>query len=68
MTKTVSTRIDDKTHQEIIDRCNIEGCTVAHFLNCAIELAITGSTPFDFGERDEGVEYPQSKSTSIGIS
>ncbi len=53
MTKTVSTRIDDKMHQEIIDRCNIEGCTVAHFLNCAIELAITGSTEFDFGERDD---------------
>ncbi len=58
MTKIMSTRIDDKTHQKIIGRCNIEGCTVAHFLNCAIELAITGSTPFDFGERDESIEYP----------
>lgn len=51
--KTFSTRINDKAHEEIIDRCNIEGCTVAHFLNCAIELAITGSTLFDFGERDD---------------
>lgn len=53
MTKTVSARIDDKVHDEIRDRCNIAGCTVNDFLNGAIELALTGSTEFDFGDKGE---------------
>ena len=53
MTKTVSTRIDDKVHEEILTRCNREGCTVAYFLEAAIQLALTGSTEFNFGEAED---------------
>ena len=52
-TKTVSARIPEDVHADILDRCNREGCTVNRFLNCAIELAITGYSEFDFGDEDE---------------
>jgi hypothetical protein len=59
MTKTVSARINDKVHDEMRDRCNIVGCTVNDFLNGAIELALTGGTEFDFGDRDKEEETPE---------
>ena len=55
-TKTISARIPEDVHADILDRCNREGCTVNHFLNCAIELAITGYSDFEFGDEDQDEE------------
>ena len=55
-TKTISARIPEDVHADILDRCNKEGCTVNHFLNCAIELAITGYSEFDFGYQEDEEE------------
>lgn len=55
-TKTISARIPEEVHTDILDRCNREGCTVNHFLNCAIELAITGYSEFDFADEDQDEE------------
>jgi len=57
----VSARISDKVHEEIIDRCNKEGCTVNNFLNCAIELVLVGHTEFNFGETEEETTISESE-------
>ncbi len=53
MTKTVSARVSEKVHEKIVNRCNIQGCTVNEFLNAAIEFAIVGHVDFDFGEFED---------------
>ena len=58
-TRTISARIPEDVHAEILDRCNREGCTVNHFLNRAIEFILTGYTEFDFGDpADKGEKEP----------
>ena len=53
MTKTISARIPDDVHAELLERCNREGCTVNYFLNKAIEFIFDGCVDFAFGGKDE---------------
>ena len=55
-TKTVTARIPEDFHSEIIDRCNREGCTVSFFLNKAIEFVINHEVDFNFGEDEDDTE------------
>lgn len=50
MTKTVSARIPNKIHDELIERCNKSGCTINEWINEAIQFTFTGTSDFDFGE------------------
>lgn len=52
-TKTISARIPEKVHANILERCNSEGCTVNYFLNKGIEFILEGQTEFDFGDKEE---------------
>jgi hypothetical protein len=51
--KTVSTRIENDLHQELVDRCNKVGCRVSDFVKASIELALHDYVKFDFGGEDE---------------
>lgn len=55
-TKTVTARIPEDVHVEIIDRCNREGCTVNFFLNKAIEFIINHEVDFNFGDIEDDEE------------
>ena len=67
-TKTISARIPEDVHADILDRCNREGCTVNHFLNCAIELAIKGHSEFDFGDAEEDNDNKIGKTSKTACS
>ncbi|AIF83437.1 hypothetical protein NTE_01369 [Candidatus Nitrososphaera evergladensis SR1] len=54
VTKTITARIPDEVHSEVLNRCNRAGVNINYFLNRALELVITGSSQFEFG--DEEVE------------
>ena len=52
MTKTVSARISNKNHQELLQRCNTVGCTVNECVNEAIQYLLTNYSEFDFGDEN----------------
>ena len=53
MTKTVSARIGNKDHQELLQRCNVVGCTVNEWINEAIQYLLTNYSEFNFGDEQE---------------
>ena len=61
MTKTVSARISNKIHSELIERCNKSGCTINEWINEAIQFTFSGSSNFDFGD-EEVIEESEIKS------
>lgn len=56
MTKTVSARIPNIKHEELVERCNKVGCTINEWLNAAIDYMFTSSSDFDFGDEEEEEE------------
>jgi predicted DNA-binding protein len=50
MTKTVSVRVPNSLHDELRERCNLLGDPISDFVEAAIELILTGSTDYDFGD------------------
>ena len=52
MSKTVSARIPNKSHEEILERCNRVGCSINEWLNSGIDYLLTGSSDFDFGDSE----------------
>lgn len=51
--KTVSARLENDMHQELIDRCNKVGCRVSDFVKASVEFTLHGSVQFDFGDEEE---------------
>ena len=49
MSKTVSARISNSKHRELLERCNLVGCTINEWINEAIQYVLTASSEFDFG-------------------
>ena len=66
MTKTVSARIPNKTHSELIERCNKAGCTINEWINEAIQYLLTSSSEFDFGD-DEELDEKESVKTKMQV-
>jgi len=53
LSKTVSARIPNKNHEEMLERCNRAGCTINEWLNACVDYSLTGFSDFDFGEVSE---------------
>lgn len=53
MPKTVSARIENHTHDDLIDRCNKVGCRVSDFVKASIEFSLYGEVEFDFGMEED---------------
>jgi len=64
MTKTVSARIPNKTHQELCEMCNKSGCTINEWLCAAIDYIMIGSSEFDFGDEEHNEFDGEQKETS----
>ncbi len=53
MTKTVSSRISNKNHQELLEQCYKTGYTINERINEAIQYLFTEESEFNFGYEDE---------------
>jgi len=70
MTRTVSARIPTKLHEELRERCNLIGESINDFVKASIEIALHGTTDFDFGEEldDKESNSNEDKIPTITIS
>lgn len=48
MSKTVSSRLPNKRHDELRERCNELGCTMNEFIENCIYFMLDGSSEFEF--------------------
>jgi len=55
MTKTISSRIDNRTHNELIERCNKLGCNINEFIGESVKFLLTNESDFEF-DVDEEIE------------
>jgi len=62
LSRTVSSRIPNKNHELLRERCNQLGCTINEYIEHAIEFALDGSTEFDF-ELEEAEIQSEDKPT-----
>ena len=53
MSKTVSARIDNRTHNELRERCNKLGCNINEFVGESVKLLLYNESDFDFEPEDE---------------
>ena len=53
MSKTVSSRLPNKRHDELRERCNNLGCTMNEFIENCIYFMLDGSSEFEFNLDDE---------------
>lgn len=54
MTKTISSRIDNRVHNELVERCNRIGCNINEFVAESVKFMLTNESDFEFGMDDEG--------------
>jgi len=65
MSKTVSARISNKTHEELRERCNRLGCTINEFIEHAIEFAMGDTTEFEFDVEEPEIEHKTDESKPV---
>lgn len=62
MSRTVSTRIPTKLHEELRERCNLMGESISDFVKASIEISLHNTCEFDFGDEiTEELEKQQSE-------
>ena len=59
--KTVSARIENDIHQELLEKCNKVGCRVSDYVKASIEFCLHGYSEFDFGDEEEKQQKPDEK-------
>ena len=66
MSKTVSSRLPNKRHDELRERCNELGCTMNEFIENCIYFMLDGSSEFEFNLDDELEEdEPETKELKV---
>ena len=66
MSKTVSSRLPNKRHDELRERCNELGCTMNEFIENCILFMLDGSSEFEFNLDDELEEdKPETKESKV---
>jgi len=61
MSRTVSARLPNRTHERLLERCNRSGCTINEWINACIDYLLTGSSDFDFGDEDGNEDQDEGK-------
>lgn len=56
MTKTVSARIDNSVHNNLVERCNKLGCNINEFVGESVKLMLTNSTDFEFEPEESEIK------------
>lgn len=49
LSKTVSSKIPNKLHEDLRERCNQLGCTINEYVENCIDFLLNDSSEFDFG-------------------
>jgi len=66
MSKTVSSRLANKRHDELRERCNELGCTMNEFIENCIYFMLDGTSEFEFNLDDELQEdKPETKEPKV---
>ncbi len=58
MTKTVSARIDNRVHNDLMERCNRIGCNVNEFVGESVKFMLNNESDFNFGDEEIIDEEP----------
>jgi hypothetical protein len=53
MSKTVSSRIDNRIHKDLVERCNQLGCNINEFVGESVKFTLYNESNFDFDLDDE---------------
>jgi len=56
LSKTVSSKIPNKLHEDLREICNQLGCTINEYVENCIEFLLNNSSEFDFGNNLEELE------------
>ena len=56
MTKTVSARIDNRVHNDLVERCNQLGCNINEFVSECVKFMLSNESDFQFELEDEPSE------------
>jgi len=70
MSKTVSSRLPNKRHDELRERCNELGCTMNEFIENCIYFMLDGSSEFEFNLdelEDENIESEVKEAKVISV-
>lgn len=59
--KTVSARIENDMHDDLMERCNKVGCRVSDFVKASVELTLYDYAQFDFGDEEDDNNEEQEK-------
>ena len=62
MTKTVSARIDNKVHNDLVERCNQLGCNINEFVGECVKFMLFNESDFQFELEDDEPSEVESKS------
>jgi len=66
MSKTVSSRLPNKRHDELRERCNELGCTMNEFIENCIYFMLDGTSEFEFNLDEElEEEKPETKEPKV---
>ena len=53
MTKTVSARIDNRVHNDLVERCNQLGCNINEFVSECVKFMLFNESDFQFEPEDD---------------
>jgi hypothetical protein len=65
--KTVSARIENSVHDDLVEKCNRLGCRISDYVKASIEIMLYGETEFDFGQEEEEKQEMQKPATEPRI-
>lgn len=60
MSKTVSSRIDNRVHKDLVERCNQIGCNINEFVGESVKFTLYNESDFDF-ELDDNTDDESNK-------
>ena len=52
MTKTVSARIDNRVHNDLVERCNQLGCNINEFVGESVKFMLNNESDFNFSNEE----------------
>ena len=68
MSKTVSSRIENKVHRDLLERCNKIGCSINEFVGESVKMLLYNESDFDFGMEEDEDDKQNNKNAEPKIS
>ena len=68
MSKTVSSRLENKVHSDLIERCNKVGCNINEFVGESVKMLLYNESDFDFGMEEDEDDKQNNKNAELQTS